>query len=491
MKKKLKRVLCVILVAVMSLACFTAFTGCGSGNYVSIVFWHYYTGEQAKQLTEYVETFNNTVGSKKKIVIIEESLGSIKGLETALNESIAGNVNAQALPDMFMAFSDTALTVNSVKPLADLESYFKEKELSQYVQGYLDEGRIDGAGIKVFPIAKSTEILTVNATYFENFMKEYNAANTDKVSWSDFDTIEGITALGGKYYRHTGKALYARDATDNYFFSGVKQLGGDLFKVDSGSVSTAFDSSDSGLIRKLWDNYYVPYVKGWFSHDGRFGTDCLYSLETIAALGSTSSAGYIKDKVSVSKDEERAVDIRILPAPVFKDGSKVYTQQGGGISVIKSDKKKEKACVEFIKWFTEESRNIEFAGSTGYLPVKTAANDMDKIKNVLDEGTSEIFVDVLDKAVGMIKSADLMYACRPFIGSSQARDVFKYDFNKKCKDDFYLIADLVEEAEKLTGKEREEKLAEAELKRADLLSDESFNAWYEAVRNQLKGIIGK
>lgn len=488
----MKKVFGIILSLVLGVSCLGLLAGCGDEKYVSVDFWHYYTGEQGINLTKYIETFNNTVGAKKKIIINEVPKGSLRALQDALALSAKENLGAEAMPDMFMAYTDTALSVHKLKPLANIDAYFSDKELGEYVSGYVDEGRIDG-GVKVFPVAKATEILTVNETYFEDFMAKYNASHTDKVDWSDFNTIEGITALGKKYHTFTGKALYARDATDNYFFSGVKQQGKDLFAVDGQHAASIFEGEDKTQIKKLWDNYYVPYINGWFSHNGKYGTDCLYTGETIAATGSTSSAYYIKEKVLVSGSEgkEEDVSIRILPAPVFAGGQKVFTQQGAGICVTKSDAKKEKACVEFIKWFTEADRNIEFSGATGYLPVKTAANDIEKIKAVLPDDTAEVFIDVLEESVKLIAGSDLMYACRPFDNSTSARDIFKYGFSDKCKNDYTLISDTLKAAEKLSGAEKDAKLREAEGYRVQFLSEETFEEWWQETKSKLADILGK
>ena len=45
----------------------------------------------------------------------------------------------------------------------------------------------------------------------------------------------------------------------NYFITGCKQLGHEIFAVKDGRVT--FDT-DEDTLRKLWENYYVPMVQG-------------------------------------------------------------------------------------------------------------------------------------------------------------------------------------------------------------------------------------
>ena len=44
--------------------------------------------------------------------------------------------------------------------------------------------------------------------------------------------------------------------------------------------------------------------------------------------------------------------------------------------VVKSDEKREYASVEFLKWFTDAQRNLQFSTESGYLPVKKEANSL-------------------------------------------------------------------------------------------------------------------
>ena len=102
----------------------------------------------------------------------------------------------------------------------------------------------------------------INKTDWEPF------AEATGVTVEDLSTTEVITKAAEKYYEWTdsltpdipddGKALYGRDSMSNYFIIGMKQMGTDIFEVTDGQVKFNLDKE---LIRRLWDNYYVPYVK--------------------------------------------------------------------------------------------------------------------------------------------------------------------------------------------------------------------------------------
>ena len=85
---------------------------------------------------------------------------------------------------------------------------------------------------------------------------------------------------------------------------------------------------------------------------------------------STSGAAYFPTQVTINDTESYQIETLVLPPPVFKDGSPYAVQQGAGMVVVKSDEKREYASVEFLKWFTDAQRNLQFSTESGYLPVK-------------------------------------------------------------------------------------------------------------------------
>lgn len=50
-------------------------------------------------------------------------------------------------------------------------------------------------------------------------------------------------------------------------------------------------------------------------------------------------------------------------------------QAGVGLCAFKTTDQKAEAAAVFLRWFTEQQRNLEFAADTGYMPVSSAAFD--------------------------------------------------------------------------------------------------------------------
>ena len=126
-----------------------------------------------------------------------------------------------------------------------------------------------------------------------------------------------------------GKAFYGRDSMSNYFILGMKQMGIDLFDVTDGQVTLRPEKEQ---LRRLWDDYYVPYVNGYFASAGKFRSDDVKTGEIIAYTGATSSSMYFPNEV-IDENSSTPIDYMVLPAPVMKDGEQVQVQQGAGMAV--------------------------------------------------------------------------------------------------------------------------------------------------------------
>ena len=97
-------------------------------NPVTLMIWHYYNGAHQAAFDKLVEEFNNSVGKDLGIYVEEYSKGSVSDLETAISESVSGTVGAEEMPDLFSAYTDSALGLQKDGLLTDLNQYFTAEE---------------------------------------------------------------------------------------------------------------------------------------------------------------------------------------------------------------------------------------------------------------------------------------------------------------------------------------------------------------------------
>lgn len=463
MKKQLSSILLYIICALMPLL----LAGCGGQdshglskeNPTSIKVWHYYNGALAATFDELVSEFNNTVGRENGIVVYSESMSTVIDLENALWDCANEKVGAPDMPNIFQCYQDTATALDKVVSLVDLDDYITEEEKNSYVKLFLDSGCI-GADKKwkLFPVAKSTEVLILNKTDWDKFAADTGASTQDLATW------EGLVSTAEKYYEWSdGRAFFGRDAFANYSIIASSQLGHELFQVSDGVEKLDFDKE---TMRVIWDHFYVPYVKGYFRHVGQYRSDDVKLGEIIALVCSSSSAVYFPAEVTAADGSSYAIDHLVLPLPNFNRTAPYAVQQGAGMAVTKSTEAQEYASILFLKWFTEWQQNLKFSVNSGYMPVSVEAVKTENMDKYLAENpASAIVSDTLHVALEE-NSRYIMYTPPAVTGGTQARSIL----------DTTMPALAI----------RDRAAVEGGASVDDFLTDEHFDEWYEDTLSQLQ-----
>lgn len=440
---------------------------------VVITLWNYYDGNLLISFNALVNEFNATYGQEHGIRVESYSYSDVDELASMVVDSVKGVPHAEEAPNIFSAYPDTAYELAQMGELVDLTKYLTEEELAAYVDGYIEEGYF-GDKLTVFPVAKSVEVLVLNRTDWDQFAAA-TGVDTDALA-----TMEGVTAVAELYYNWTdaqteapndGKAFFGRDAVANYILIGAMQLGCEIFAVENGEVTLNFDPS---VMRTIWDNYYVPMVKGYFRAESRFRSDDMKTGSIIAYVGSSSGAGFVPSVAATSDNEIYEIETDILACPQFENGEAYAAQQGAGMAVLKGPEAEVQASVEFLKWFTQTERNMAFSVSSGYLPVVEEANDVPAMDEL---DISETEHEMLEAAVETVQS-NALYTTKAFRNADSARSLLE------CS-----MSDLAA-ADRATVKERLAQGMSLEEATAEFLTEEYFDAWYGATLLQLEELCG-
>ncbi|MGI5947111.1 MAG: extracellular solute-binding protein [Lachnospiraceae bacterium] len=474
--KKTRNILLVLLVAAVAAGCQNKQEKAPDKKDPTVIqVWHYYNGAQQDEFNRLVAEFNKTEGKEKGIVVEATSQGTIGDLELNVLDAIRGKVGADEVPNIFAAYGDTAYEVDELGYAVDLRQYFTEEELEEYVEGYIEEGSFSGENtLKIFPVAKSVELLMVNETDWEKF------ASATRAGLEDLSTIEGVTETAKKYYEWTdsqtpepndGKAFFGRDAFANYMISGYRQLAADIFEKDGETIRLNFEK---GVVKKLWDNYYIPYIRGYFASSGKFRSDDIKVGNILACVSSSSSVTYFPSEVTLNDEESYPIRLKVLENPRFAEGENYQIQQGAGMLVLKSDEKEQLASVEFLKWFTQEQQNIAFSTASGYLPVKKAANHIEEVEKVTE--IEDSVKEVLTTSFQMIET-NHMYTMPPFAQGTNAREVLDTSMKNLARQDREIVQENLK-----AGMTLDEAVSSFE-------TEEYFEKWYEETKAQLLELV--
>lgn len=448
-------------------------------NPVTVTIWNYYNGDQLDAFDKLVEEFNRTVGAQKGVVVVNVSQSNINTLADSLLESAQGKAGAQPKPMLAAVYAETAYILDQANALEPLDGYFTAEELNAYVPGFLDEGRFgEGNKLMLFPILKSTELFTANETDWEPFAKATG------IALESVKTKEQLAAAAKKYYewtdsltpdiREDGRALYGRDSVANYIYVGSFQLGHELFKVDNGKLTVDLDRD---TFKTLWDNYYIPFINGYFGAYARFRSEDCKTGKILALTSSSASVGYLPTAVTAADDTTHDIstyESQDLPfAGAVNAG---VTQQGASYCLLKATPAQMEGAVTFLKWFTQGERNLSFAMMSGYSPVLREENAKEAITKAyggdpLTAKGKNILNALLISAESF--SAGTPYATKPFKGSKEARAILGDALENVARNDRQAVVDAIQ-----AGASREEAVKE-------FSSDEYFDAWFTALCEQV------
>lgn len=435
---------------------------------ISITLWHYYNGHTKTEFDRLVTQFNETEGIEKGIVVDAKSHGDVEQLESAVFNAANEKIGAEELPDIFAAYPDNAYRIHQAAELVNIDNYLSKKELQAFREEFLEEGRFGkNNALHIMPIAKSTENLYVNKMIWDAFSKDTGAKVEQLQTW------EGVLTVAEQYYKWSGgKAFVGIDSLANYLVISPMQLGEEMFNYSGEKTKLQFSET---IAHKIWDSYYVPHIKGYFAKNGRFSSDDAKVGGIVAYTGSTAGAVYFPTKISI-EDKEYTIESLVLPYPQFENGELYAVQQGAGMAIVKSDKQHEYAAVEFLKWFTKAEHNLDFAVSTGYLPVK---NEVISEKHILDmlntkqTQISPVLTSSIQTTIKMFEQYKL-YGYKPFEGSYEWRVFLNTDLQNRIQQDLATLND-----EKLS-KEQKDQMTQ------QLLSEQHFNEWYKAFVEEAK-----
>ncbi len=440
----------LILCLCVGLLCGCSNDGLSKDDPVKITIWHYYNGAQQLYFDQLVDEFNATEGAKRGIIAEAKCKGIIAELSDKVIAAAEGKAGAEELPDVFLAYPETAYRLYKAGAVVNYRDFFSDSELDKYVDAYLAEGNYGGKDSKelmLIPVAKSTEELFINKTAWN----EFEAATGADIS--KLRTWEGVVEIARQYYEWTdsltpepndGKAFFGRDSHSNYFLVGYNQLCGNFFDVKDGVAEI---HADKAAIRKLWDCFYVPMVEGWFAQYGKFRSDDLMTGDIIAFAGSSSAASYFPESVTRPDGTTMKIEAEVLPIPNFAGKQRIAVQQGAGLVTAKQGKSKreQEASVAFVKWFTEPEHNVKFTAYSGYMPVTKEATQKDyliemsdKQREAIEDLPTEAETKALKVGLQMLESYSY-YVGAPFDNGNEARKVLDSSLIDKSLSDIEKI----------------------------------------------------
>ena len=349
-----------------------ALAGCGGSKTLlspkdptMLSIWHVY-GEQADSpMNRLLTEFNDTVGREKGILLNVTNMTNSAAIGSQLQDAKAGKPGALDLPDLFSAHASDASALG-IETLVDWNDWFTAEDMAAYVPGFVQDGIIDGKQV-VFPVSKSTQLIFLNGSQYARFAADTGAQLSTLATW------DGFFEMAGAYRQWSqGKPFCALDYPHGYVVPVQAQLeqgGGELYK------GSWYDLTNE-TFRASWMEFARALVQGDILISDLYSNTQVMTGETLAGLGSSAAILYYNDFVTYPDNTTEPTDLMLAPLPhAAGTAMPLMPQAGVGLCAFKTTDQKAEAAAVFLRWLTEQQRNLEFAANTGYMPVSSAAFD--------------------------------------------------------------------------------------------------------------------
>lgn len=386
---------------------------------VVVELWHYYNDENQKALELAIDTFNRTLGVEHGVIVQATSKGQLAELEAAVMDSAKGVINSEPMPDIFSCYPDRASEIAELGKICNLDDYFTEEEKRVYVDGFIEDGILEDGTFAVLPIVKSTELIFVNNNVWEDFSAATGHTTDELATW------EGVYRVAQDYHEWSGgRSFMGIDSIASFIVITAKQMGVEL--IDATNKQALMDRE---VLQRIFNIYYGGMCKGYLGSDTTFGSDAIKKGALAAYTGSSASAAYFPTWIETDHKQTQ-IDLLPLPYPVFENADPYIYQQGAGVCISKSTPARQEGAALFLKWFTNPGQNIDFAMTTGYLPVQKTAyeeKNMTHIAERLNSGYAEEqnVAKVYDIVLRRIIETNT-YAPKPFSDAYTIRQTLQY-----------------------------------------------------------------
>lgn len=340
-------------------------TGCGNNssklnpnNPVTLNMWHVYGSQTKSPLNDAIQRFNETEGKQRGVIVKVVSVSNSSAIDKALLASAAKEPGSVPMPDLFTAYP-RIMTKLDTKLLLPWEKYLSKDDLAIYRSDFLKEGNYK-EHLYMLPIAKSTELLFVNQTFMDRFLK---ANNLTQAKLSDYDTL---FALCQRYYQWSGgKQMFQINDFYHYFLTNMAALGEDF-------VQKGKPNFTSEKFKRIYRPMAEAAIAGGLCTEKSYASDRWKTGEVISNVGSTAGILYLRNYVTHADNSREAITTSFLPSPSFKEAAdkKILLQRGTGLFALQNkDERKNQAAAVFAKWIGRKDNNLSFVTKAGYLPV--------------------------------------------------------------------------------------------------------------------------
>ena len=402
------------------------------GSAVTITFYHTMGQALTNVLQSSLKDFN---AMYPNITVEEQSLGNYDGLRNQINTELGGGKQpniAYCYPDHVAiykdlqgvlpldAFINSTLTVTKADGTTEIMGLTAEQQ-ADFVKAYWDEGKVfDSYGtMYTLPMAKSTEALFYNKTFFDSFQDEQGKLSVP-TTWEEMEAV--CRRIKAKY---PNSIPLGYDSESNWFITRLAQAGAGYTSIDASNHYLFENMTAVDILEEANEWYRDGLVKTQKTNDNSY-TSNLFTIPSndtkdkcFMVIGSTGGASY---QTPPKADDQPLFEVGITGIPQENAAAPKTISQGPSLCLFKDSNPQEVAASWLlIKFLTTNVKfQARFSIQSGYAPVIGAAKADATYQSWL--GAANGFDNLQALCVKITVSQEHAYFTSPaFNGSSKAR----------------------------------------------------------------------
>lgn len=356
--KKTLIALTALLLALSMLSAAPAAESAKSTTTVTI--WHSAQGSATTVFEEIAETFNDTIGKDKGIVIEAIYQGKANDVLTKINAA----TGTDTLPDIAMMDATAATDMNHSDYLVTVDALG------------VDTSTILKCGIASYSSEKGLLGLPFNASALLYY---YNKSVYDAVGVLPPKTLDEMATVVSKTSSADRTGFSGVPATfELSTFIGAQKGHSYLVNNRNGhdTMATEVLFEKEGTFKAFLEKWQAVYATGGMNPISSGVTAEFTSGRTAAMLASSSNLA------SVVKSASGEFEVGVAPVPMVNDEATGGTVISGGalFSFTKSD-----AVKTVLEYLISPEVQVKWSENTGYVPVNTTAYETEAFKSFLEK----------------------------------------------------------------------------------------------------------
>ena len=319
------------------------------------------------------------------------------------------------------AFVNSTLTITKDDGTTDIMG-LTQAQKDDFVEAYWKEGQVFDSfeTLYTLPMAKSTEVLFYNKTFFESF-DDGNGPLNIPTTWEEMEAV--CRRIKAKYPNSTPLGY---DSESNWFITRLAQAGAGYTSIDSNN-HYLFNNLTAVEILEEANEWYKDGLVKTEKTNGAYTSNLFIQEDNNAknkcfmVIGSTGGAGY-QEPPKVNEEYLFEVAVAKIPQTSTNVAEHKAISQGPSLCLFNnSDPQKVAASWLLIKFLTTDVKfQSSFSIISGYAPVIGAAKEDDVYKNWLTTANGRNNLQGL--CVKFTQENESMCFTSPaFNGSSKAR----------------------------------------------------------------------